>query len=149
MKLLIKLLKFFSPNEKIIQENQSYTAFLYINKLLRESEKRIVIIDDYLDDSSLEFFSNVNQNIEITLITHKANRISNHILKRFKEEFVNTTLIENKTFHDRFVIIDDNVYLIGTSLNNLGKKLTTIKILEGINSNDLIANILNGKNSLI
>ena len=144
-----KEINIFQPNEKVFIENQTYTAYLYINKLLREAEKRIILIDGYLDDSSLEFFSNVSQNIEITLITHKVNRISEHILKRFKEEFINTTIIENKSFHDRFFIVDDTVYSIGTSLNNLGKKLTTIKVMENTNANDLITSILSKKNSLI
>ena len=144
-----KEINIFQPNEKVFIENQTYTAYLYINKLLREAEKRIILIDGYLDDSSLEFFSNVSQNIEITLITHKVNRISEHILKRFKEEFINTTIIENKSFHDRFFIVDDAVYSIGTSLNNLGKKLTTIKVMENTNANDLITSILSEKNSLI
>ena len=66
-----KEINIFQPNEKVFIENQTYTAYLYINKLLREAEKQIILIDGYLDDSSLEFFSNVSQNIEITLITHK------------------------------------------------------------------------------
>ena len=144
-----KEINIFQPNEKVFIENQTYTAYQYINKLLREAEKQIILIDGYLDDSSLEFFSNVSQNIEITLITHKVNRISEHILKRFKKEFINTTIIENKSFHDRFFIVDDTVYSIGTSLNNLGKKLTTIKIMGNTNANDLIGNILSEKNSLI
>ena len=144
-----KEINIFQPNEKVFIENQTYTAYLYINKLLREAEKRIILIDGYLDDSSLEFFSNVSQNIEITLITHKVNRISEHILKRFKKEFINTTIIENKSFHDRFFIVDDAVYSIGTSLNNLGKKLATIKVMENTNANDLITSILSEKNSLI
>lgn len=140
-----KEINIFQPNEKVFIENQTYTAYLYINKLLREAEKRIILIDGYLDDSSLEFFSNVSQNIKITLITHKVNRISEHILKRFKKEFVNIEIIENKSFHDRFIIVDEAVYSLGTSLNNLGKKLTTIHLMENTNPNDVVTNILNGK----
>lgn len=142
-----KSLRLFKPNEKVFIENQTYTAYLYINKLLREAEKRIIIIDGYLDDSSLEFFSNVNQNIEIALITHKINRIREHVLRRFKEEFVNVEIIENKSLHDRFIIVDEAVYSLGTSLNNLGKKLTTIHLMENTNPNDVVTNILKKKNS--
>lgn len=146
---LEKTINVFKPNEKVLVENQTYTAFIYINKIFRQSEKQIIIIDGYLDDSSLEFFSNVNRNIKIILITHKANRFSENILNLFKKEFINTTIIENKSFHDRFFIVDDTVYSIGTSLNNLGKKLTTIKVMENTNANDLIESILSEKNSLI
>ena len=137
---LEKTINVFKPNEKVLVENQTYTAFIYINKIFRQSEKQIIIIDGYLDDSSLEFFSNVNRNINIILITHKTNRFSENTLNLFKKEFINTTIIENKTFHDRFFIVDDTVYSIGTSLNNLGKKLTTIKVMENTNANDLIEN---------
>lgn len=142
---LEKTINVFKPNEKVLVENQTYTAFIYINKIFRQSEKQIIIIDGYLDDSSLEFFSNVNRNINIILITHKTNRFSENTLNLFKKEFINTTIIENKTFHDRFFIVDDTVYSIGTSLNNLGKKLTTIKVMENTNANDLIENLLGRK----
>ena len=142
VKDLKKQIEIFNPNEKVLVENQIYTAFVYMNALLRSAEKKIIIIDGYLDDSALEFFSNVNRTIKITLITHKANRFTEHILNRFKKEFINTTIVENKIFHDRFIIVDDTVYSIGASLNNLGNKLSTIKIMVDINPNDLILNVL-------
>lgn len=145
VKDLKKQIEIFNPNEKVLVENQIYTAFVYINALLRSAEKKIIIVDGYLDDSSLEFFVNVNRNIDIKLITHKTNRFSESVLNRFKEEFTNTTIIESKSFHDRFVIVDETVYSIGSSLNSLGKALTTIKLLENTNANDIVSNILKQK----
>ena len=60
-----KEINIFQPNEKVFIENQTYTAYQYINKLLREAEKQIILIDGYLDDSSLEFFSNVSHIIKV------------------------------------------------------------------------------------
>ena len=140
-----KEITIFKPNEKVLLENQLVTAFIFVNHLLRTANKQIIIIDGYLDDYFLEYFVNVNRTINITLITHKMNRISEHVLRRFKEEFVNVEIIENKSFHDRFIIVDEAVYSLGTSLNNLGKKLTTIHLMENTNPNDVVTNILNGK----
>lgn len=140
-----KEITIFKPNEKVLLENQLFTAFIFVNYLLRTANKQIIIIDGYLDDYFLEYFVNVNRTINISLITHKINRISEHILRRFKEEFVNVEIIENKSFHDRFIIVDEAVYSLGTSLNNLGKKLTTIKVMENTNANDLIESLLNRK----
>ncbi|MCR5309088.1 MAG: virulence RhuM family protein [Bacilli bacterium] len=142
VKDLRKQIEIFNPNEKVLVEHQIYTAFVYINALLRSAEKKIIIIDGYLNDSSLEFFVNVNRNTDITLITHKTNRFTQRTIKRFKDEFINTTIIENKSFHDRFLIIDETVYSLGTSLNNLGKKLTTITLLDNTNANDLVKCVL-------
>ena len=142
VKDLKKQIEIFNPIEKVLVENQIYTAFVYINALLRSAEKRIIIVDGYLDDGSLEFFVNVNRNIDITLITHKTNRFTQQTIKRFKDEFINTTIIENKSFHDRFLIIDETVYSLGTSLNNLGRKLTTITLLDNTNANDLVKCVL-------
>ena len=64
------------------------------------------------------------------------------MIERFKREFINTTILESNTFHDRFVIVDETVYSLGCSLNTLGKKLTTIKPLENTNANDIVSNIL-------
>ena len=141
-----KQIEIFRPNEKVLIENQKFTAFAYINSLLRTAEKRITIIDGYLDNNFLKFFADVNSSIEITLITHKENRINEDILNLFKEEFVNTTIIENKSFHDRFLIIDDSIYSIGSSLNSLGKKLTTIRLMDKTNPDDIISNIIDTKN---
>lgn len=142
VKNLKNQIEIFNPNEKVLVENQIYTAFVYINALLRSAKKKIIIVDGYLDDSSLEYFVNVNRKIDITLITHKTNRFTQRTIKRFKDEFINTTIIENKSFHDRFLIIDEIVYSLGTSLNNLGKKLTTVTLLDNTDANYLVKCVL-------
>lgn len=145
VKDLRKQIEIFNPNEKVLVEHQIYTAFLYINALLRSAENQIIIVDGYLNDSVLEFFLNVRREIKITLITHNAHRFTKCVMDRFKREFINTTILESNTFHDRFVIVDETVYSLGCSLNTLGKKLTTIKPLENTNANDIVANILKQK----
>lgn len=58
---------------------------------------------------------------------------------------MNVEIIENKSFHDRFIIVDDKVYSLGSSLNNIGKKLTTMHLMENTKPNDVVTNILNDK----
>ncbi len=145
VKDLRKQIEIFNPNEKVLVEHQIYTAFIYVNALLRSAENQIIIIDGYLNDNVLEFFLNVRREIKITLITHNAHRFTEYVIDRFKREFINTTILESNTYHDRFIIVDETVYSLGCSLNTLGKKLTTIKPLENTNANDIVSNILKQK----
>ena len=131
-----------TSNEKVIFENQTFSAYFFINTLLKSAREEITIVDGYLDDSFLEFFVGVSRCRKIKLITHKISRISEHILRRFKEEFMFVTIKESKIFHDRFIIVDNNAYSLGTSLNNIGKKLTIIKKLDNFNCDKLINDIM-------
>lgn len=57
---------------------------------------------------------------------HKTDRIEKPFLERFIKEYGPITIKEDKSYHDRFLIIDDDIYLLGASLNSLGNKTSTI-----------------------
>ena len=114
-----------------------------MNKLFKEAKKKLVIIDGYLDDSIFEYFSDVNSSIFIELITHKISRLSKNKIEKFSKEFKRFEVIEKNNFHDRFVIVDETVYLLGSSINSLGKKLTIFSKIESFNGELLLDLILN------
>jgi len=139
---LKKAVAFLNPNETVIYENQAYSSFAFINKILKKAIKTIVIIDGYLDDSILEFFVNVNKDVNITLVTHKENRISSSVRDKFMKEFPLTHFVQNRFFHDRFIIIDDKAFSIGCSLNSLGNKISIVTKLDNAIARDILRIII-------
>lgn len=118
-----------SLDHHIVYEGEYYDGFSFINKLICSAKKEVVVIDGYADDSIFDYFVSSTPNIKKTIITHKANRISPEVLGKFVKQYGNISIKEDKSFHDRFLFIDNDVYIIGASLNSLGRSTSVIKFL--------------------
>lgn len=118
-----------SLDHHIVYEGEYYDGFSFINKLICSAKHEVVVIDGYADDSIFDYFVNSTPNIKKTIITHKVNRISSEVLTKFVKQYGNISIKEDKSFHDRFLFIDDDVYIIGASLNSLGRSTSVIKFL--------------------
>lgn len=110
----------------VCYEGQYYDGFRFVNDLICSAKKRIIIIDGYADSSVLDFFVGSKKEVRKTIVCHKIDRIDDSTLERFSKQYGDITINEDKTYHDRFLIIDDDIYLLGTSLNSLGNKTSTI-----------------------
>ena len=103
-------------------DGQIFDAYTFINERIREAKKRIVLIDNYVDDSVLTMLDKRNKGVEAVVYTKN---ISRQLSLDFEKHNAQYSPIEVKQFdraHDRFLCIDDTVYLIGASLKDLGKK---------------------------
>ena len=110
------------PVEGIFYDGQIFDAYTFINDRIREAKKRIVQIDNYVDDSVLTMLDKRHENVEAIVYTKN---ISRQLSLDFEKHNAQYSPIEVKQFdraHDRFLCIDDTVYLIGASLKDLGKK---------------------------
>ncbi|MBR2168420.1 MAG: virulence RhuM family protein [Paludibacteraceae bacterium] len=110
------------PVEGIFYDGQIFDAYTFINDRIREAKKRIVLIDNYVDDSVLTMLDKRHENVEAIVYTKN---ISRQLSLDFEKHNAQYSPIEVKQFdraHDRFLCIDDTVYLIGASLKDLGKK---------------------------
>ena len=110
------------PVEGIFYDGQIFDAYTFINERIREAKKRIVLIDNYVDDSVLTMLDKRNKNVDAIVYTKS---ISRQLSLDFEKHNAQYAPIEVKQFdraHDRFLCIDDTVYLIGASLKDLGKK---------------------------
>jgi len=110
------------PEKGIFYDGQIFDAYTFINDLIREAKKRIVLIDNYVDDSVLAMLDKRNKGVEAVVYTKT---ISRQLSLDFEKHNAQYSPIEVKQFdraHDRFLCIDDTVYLIGASLKDLGKK---------------------------
>ena len=110
------------PEKGIFYDGQIFDAYTFINERIREAKKRIVLIDNYVDDSVLTMLDKRNKGVEAVVYTKN---ISRQLSLDFEKHNAQYSPIEVKQFdraHDRFLCIDDTVYLIGASLKDLGKK---------------------------
>ena len=122
----------------IIYEGDSFDGFSFINDLIKKAIESVIIIDGYADDSLFDFLIGSKKGIKKVVICHKANRISKEIINRFEKEYGPIVIKVDKTYHDRFLIIDNEVYLIGTSLNSIGHKTSSVIKCNQFNIKDII-----------
>ena len=111
-----------NPEKGIFYDGQIFDAYTFINERIREAKKRIVLIDNYVDDSVLTMLDKRNKGVDAVVYTKN---ISRQLSLDFEKHNAQYSPIEVKQFdraHDRFLCIDNTVYLIGASLKDLGKK---------------------------
>ncbi len=107
----------------VFYNGEIYDAYVLINNIFKSSHKSIVVIDNYVDDTVLTLFSKYPK-LTYTIITQKPSKQLNLDIKKYNAQYHNLKLKTSNRYHDRFLIVDDNeVYHIGASLKDLGKKV--------------------------
>ena len=110
------------PVEGIFFEGQIFDAYVFASNLIKSAQKTIVLIDNYIDENTLMILSKRNEKVEATVYTAKLTKQLQLDLQRHNAEYPAIAIHEYKQSHDRFLIIDSEVFHIGASLKDLGKK---------------------------
>ena len=110
------------PVEGIFFEGQIFDAYVFASDLVKSARQRIVLIDNYVDESTLMLLSKRKPEVEATIFTARISQALQLDIQRHNAEYPPVTVNEYRQSHDRFLIIDDDVYHIGASLKDLGKK---------------------------
>ncbi len=106
----------------IFYNGQFFDAHLFISNLIKQAKKNIVLIDNYIDETTLILFSN-NQNIKVEIYTQNISKQLLQVVEKYNKQYSNIELKNLTKFHDRFLLIDNNeLYHIGASLKDLGNK---------------------------
>ena len=114
--------KQLKKNDGIFFNGQVFDAHSFISDLLRKANKSIVLIDNYIDERTLTLFSKI-PTIKVTIYTHTHTKQLKLDLEKYNQQYNNVVIKAFRESHDRFLILDDKeVYLIGASLKDLGKK---------------------------
>lgn len=120
------------PTQGIFFEGQIFDAYVFANDLIKSAQKSIRLIDNYVDESTLLMLSKRNPNCNATIYTQKINAQLKLDLAKHNEQYPRIEIKTLKTAHDRFLILDrKEVYHIGTSLKDLGKKWFAFSKLDG------------------
>ena len=121
--------------QKIFFNGQIYDAYNLIIKLIKKAQEKILIIDNYIDDTILEMIAKKNKNVKVVILTSDKSNISKLDIHKFNKEYPTLELGKTDKFHDRFILIDSKeIYHIGASLKDLGKKCFAINKIEDIDS---------------
>ena len=110
------------PLEGIFYDGQVFDAHVFVSDLIRNAKTRIILIDNYVDDTVLKLLDKRSSNVEATIYTRQINpSLQNDIdLHNTQYEPIDVQVFADS--HDRFLMIDETVYHIGASLKDLGKK---------------------------
>jgi len=121
-----------TQSQGIYFNGQIFDAHNFVSNLIRGAKSSIILIDNFVDDSTLLLFSK-NQNIEVTIHTNTFTKALKLDLEKYNKQYKDISIKTNKKFHDRFLIIDNKeVYHIGASLKDLGKKTFAFSKMEDL-----------------
>ncbi len=111
--------------------DQIFDAFSLIVSLIQKAEKEIVLIDGYVDIGTLNLLTKKNENVTVVMYTLKRTKLSQEDVNNFNSQYPLLEVRYTKVYHDRFLILDKkNVYHIGASLKDAGKKCFGISLIE-------------------
>ena len=128
--------------QKIFFEGQIYDAYSLIIAIIKKANKKILIIDNYIDDSVLKMLTKKNINVEVVILTSDKSNIQKVDIQKFNKEYPILKIAKTNKFHDRFIVIDNKeMYHLGASIKDLGKKCFGINKIEDREIIDKIINL--------
>lgn len=129
------------PIEGVFYENQLFDAHILMSQLVESAQKRIVVIDNYVDASVLTLLSKREQEVSAEIYTYKISDQFSLDLEKHNAQYPVVEVFVSKKSHDRFLIIDDKVYHVGASIKDLGKKLCAVTLLNSITAEEIIEKV--------
>ena len=127
--------------QRVFFEGQIYDAYSLIIDIIKKANKKILIIDNYIDDSVLKMLTKKKNNVEVVILTSNKTNIQNIDIQKFNKEYPILKVARTNKFHDRFIVIDSKeMYHLGASIKDLGKKCFGINKIE---DKEIIEKIIN------
>ena len=112
----------------MFEAGSEFDAHIFVTRLIESAKKNIILIDPYSDSSTLEVLAKKNKDVKVQLICKATNWIkpTEIEISKFNKQHKDLTIKRSDNFHDRFLVIDGTVlYNLGSSINSLGRRLTT------------------------
>lgn len=120
------------PIEGIFFAGQIFDAYKFVCDLVKSARKSIVLFDNYIDESVLTLFGKRGKSVSVVIYTDKITPQLELDIKRFNSQYSPVKVKLYTKAHDRFLIIDGEIYHIGASLKDLGKKLFAFSKISAI-----------------
>ncbi|GHT73426.1 DNA-binding protein [Bacteroidia bacterium] len=127
------------PIEGVFYNGQIFDAYKFVADLIEMAKKEIVVIDNYVDVSILALLTKRKEGVKATIFTANLNKIQPD-LNKHNAQYAKIFVEEKPNIHDRFIVIDNDLYHIGASLKDLGKKLFAFSKMK-MQAADLLKNI--------
>lgn len=117
--------------QKIFFNGQIYDAYSLIIDIIKRAKDKILIIDNYIDDSILRMLQKKNKDVEVIIFTSQNYNLTKLDIQKFNKQYQTLKVVKTDKFHDRFIVIDNKeLYHCGASLKDLGKKCFAISKIE-------------------
>ncbi|MBR1927119.1 MAG: ORF6N domain-containing protein [Bacteroidales bacterium] len=130
-----------ATKDGIFYDGQIFDAYQFVSGLIKGATKRIVLFDNYVDESVLTIIDKRIDGVEATIYTKIISEQLGLDLARHNAQYAPIEVIPFNKSHDRFLVIDDIVYHIGASLKDLGKKWFAFSLMNDITSQDLLSRV--------
>lgn len=111
------------PIEGIFFDGQIFDAYVFISNLIKSAKRSLILIDNYIDESVLVLLLKRAEDVKAEICTGHISPNLRLDIEKFNSQYAPITISQAPNIHDRFLIVDDDVYHIGASLKDLGKKL--------------------------
>ncbi len=129
------------PVEGIFYDGQIFAAYVQIVNLIKQARSSIVLVDNYVDVTTLTMLSKRNANVSATIYTKQTAEQFRLDVQRHNQQYPPIAVNVCQHSHDRFLIIDDVVYLFGASLKDAGKKLFAYIKMQETSAYELLSRI--------
>ena len=129
------------PQQGIFFDGQVYDAYQLVADLIRKAKKRLVLIDNYIDDTVLTIMDKRGSGVKATIYTKFIDKQLKLDIARHNSQYAKIEVLPFKKAHDRFLIIDNEVYHIGASIKDLGQRWCTFTLMRDFTAKDLLAKI--------
>ena len=118
-------------SQKIFFNGQIYDAFSLLVDLVSRAEKRLILIDNYVDVETLNILAKKKTDVNVVIYTSKNTKLSKVDIEKINKQYPTIEVKYTEAFHDRFLILDDEcAYHIGASIKDAGKKCFGINKIE-------------------
>jgi sugar-specific transcriptional regulator TrmB len=131
------------PLQGVFYEGQLWDACSLVEKLIGRAKKEIVLIDSWVGPGTLDMLAKKRKGVSVEVVTSpRGNKLAASDIAKFNAQYGGLSVKTSMAFHDRFLIIDSKeLYLIGASLKDLGRKCFGFTVLDKSNIPDIIAKI--------
>jgi len=129
------------PVEGIFFDGQIFDAYVQIVNLIKQAKRSIILIDNYIDETTLTMLSKRDATVSATIYTRQLSNQQQLDITRHNQQYPPITVNICQRNHDRFLIIDDVVYLFGASLKDAGKKLFAYIKMQETPASELLSKI--------
>ena len=129
------------PKQGVFYNGQIYDAYTFVSDLIKCAKRRIVLIDNYVDETVLTLLDKRGAEVSAVIYTQQIGRQFQLDIDRHNAQYAPVEVNTFRLSHDRFLCIDDDVYHIGASIKDLGKKWFGFSKMEILTPNELVARI--------
>ena len=129
------------PKQGVFYNGQVYDAYTFVSDLIKSAKKRIILIDNYVDETVLTLLDKREEGVSAVIYTQQISRQFQLDIDRHNAQYAPIDVETFRLSHDRFLCIDDDVYHIGASIKDLGKKWFGFSKMEILTPDELVERI--------